>query len=289
MIMPMDPQAKVLDGKKIAEEIVLKIKEEIKLLRSRKPMLNVIQVGEDPASCSYIKQKEKMSKNAGIDFEHIKLQSNISELDLLSIIKEINNNKGIDGLLVQLPLPKHISPSNIIANILPNKDVDGFHPINIGNLFYKNYELAPCTPLGIMKILEYANVNLKGKKVTIIGASNIVGKPLSIMLINANATVKICHKFSDDIESTLAKSDIVISATGNTKAVNPNFIKPGAIVIDVGINQTKDGQIIGDLDAEVVKKISSLYTPVPGGVGPMTVAALMINTMKAYKLNMCAK
>ena len=283
----------ILDGKRLAMTVINDIKNKISSCTAKNslriPKLVVVQVGNDPASSSYIKQKQTMSLKAGMNFELIQLASTITETQLLTTIKDLNDNQEVDGFLVQLPLPKHICPSNIVAHILPTKDVDRFHPENMGNIFYKNHGLAPCTPLGILLLLENYKVELAGKNIVVVGASTIVGQPLATMLSNAGATVTLCHKLTHNLPKIVNNSDIIISATGNIKAVDANDIKQNAIVIDVGINFTDDGRIIGDLDATIVKKRASLYTPVPGGVGPMTVAALLLNTWHAYLANMSAK
>jgi len=283
----------ILDGKSLALTVIDDIKNKIYSCTVKNslriPKLVVVQVGNDPASSSYIKQKQTMSLKAGMKFELIQLASTITETELLTTIKALNDNQGVDGFLVQLPLPKHICPSKIVAHILPTKDVDGFHPENMGNIFYRKHDLAPCTPLGILLLLENYKVELIGKNIVIVGASTIVGQPLATMLTNAGATVTLCHKLTNNLPKIVNNSDIIISATGNTKAVDANDIKQNAIVIDVGINFTANGRIIGDLDATIIKKRASLYTPVPGGVGPMTVAALLLNTWHAYLANMSAK
>lgn len=279
----------ILDGKALANKIVTELHEKIIKTNNRRPKLVVVQVGNDSASNSYIKQKELMSVKAGIDFELRKLSAEIPENELITHIKNINNDNDIDGYLVQLPLPKHISPQKIVGFISPKKDVDGFHPSNMGSLFYNRECLAPCTPLGILLLLREYNIELNGKNISIIGASTIVGQPLSIMLTAEGATVTLCHNLTKNLSEIVNRSDIVISATGNPKALSAKNIKPGAIVIDVGINFDENGKITGDLNADDVKKIASYYTPVPGGVGPMTVAALLVNTWQAYQINLNAK
>lgn len=279
----------ILDGKALANKIVTELHEKIIKTNNRPPKLVVVQVGNDSASNSYIKQKELMSVKAGIDFELRKLSAAISENELITHIKNINNDNDIDGYLVQLPLPKHISPQKIVGFISPEKDVDGFHPSNMGSLFYNKECLVPCTPLGILLLLREYKIELNGKNISIIGASTIVGQPLSIILTAEEATVTLCHKLTKNLSEIVNKSDIVISATGNPKALSAKNIKPGAIVIDVGINFDENGKITGDLNADDVKKIASYYTPVPGGVGPMTVAALLVNTWQAYQINLNAK
>jgi methylenetetrahydrofolate dehydrogenase (NADP+)/methenyltetrahydrofolate cyclohydrolase len=253
--------AKLIDGKIIANNIIQNIALKTEKLSSRKPCLAVIQVGNDPASSSYIKQKELASIRAGFDFRHITLPINITEHELLTTIEKCCNDNALDSLLVQLPLPKHICPNKIVCRIKSDKDADGFHPHNMGCLFY--------------------GINISGMHAVIVGASNIVGKPLIPLLLAKNTTVTVCHKFTKNLHKHVAMADILISATGNTNAIKANNIKENAIIIDVGINFV-DGKLVGDLDQEIVKQKASWYTPVPGGVGPMTVAMLIENTWKSY-------
>lgn len=273
--------AKLIDGKIIANNIIQNIALKTEKLSSRKPCLAVIQVGNDPASSSYIKQKELASIRAGFDFRHITLPTNITEHELLTTIEECCNDNALDSLLVQLPLPKHICPNKIVCRITSDKDADGFHPYNMGCLFYGINNIGPCTPLGILRLLEHTQVDISGMHAVIVGASNIVGKPLIPLLLAKNTTVTVCHKFTKNLHKHVAMADILISATGNTNAINANNIKENSIIIDVGINFV-DGKLVGDLDQEIVKQKASWYTPVPGGVGPMTVAMLIENTWKSY-------
>lgn len=279
----------ILDGKAIAEGIISDIAKKTANLNQRCPGLAVLQVGDHAASNSYINQKKLMSVKAGMKFQHIKLPASTSEQELIHEINKLNNDNNIDGFLVQLPLPKQISFINILASIDPSKDVDGFHPRHLGGLFYDDTKLAPCTPLGIMLLLQHANITLTAANVVIVGASTIVGQPLAIMLINQQATVTICQKHTQNLNNIVSRADILISATGNVNAIDTNHIKQDAIVIDVGINHTADGKINGDLDHSILSKRAKLYTPVPGGVGPMTVAALLENTWRAYQLNQSTK
>lgn len=279
---------KILDGKALSK----KIKEELKLYskrclenNKRPPSLAVILVGEDEASKIYVSNKQKACQEVGF-LSYLKLlEANTKEEELLELIYELNENKEIDGILVQLPLPYHINLENVISAIKPTKDVDGFNYLNLGKLLSNsNSGFIPCTPMGIKLLLNYYNVSLKGKNITVVGAGFIVGKPLSVLLINEEATVSVCNKFTKDIKDFTLKADIVISATGVPHLIKKDMIKENAIVIDVGISR-KDGKIVGDVDFEDVYEKASLITPVPGGVGPMTIASLLLNTKKAYEIN----
>ncbi|MBQ4124142.1 bifunctional methylenetetrahydrofolate dehydrogenase/methenyltetrahydrofolate cyclohydrolase FolD [bacterium] len=272
----------ILDGKALASKITENLKNEISQL-SKKPKLAVILIGNDPASQIYVKNKNIKAQNIGFESLVISLPENSTEENILEHIYILNEDKNINGILVQLPLPEHINKQKILEAIDPIKDVDGFTSYNYGRLAlgYKPYALA-CTPKGVMRILKEYNIEVEGKNVLIIGRSNIVGKPLSIMLQQKNATVTVAHSKTKDIKTIAKQSDIVISAIGKPKFVNKDFIKKDAIVIDVGISRTMDG-ICGDVDFENIKNLCSYITPVPGGVGPMTIAMLMENTFELYK------
>lgn len=275
---------KIIDGKKISIEIKEEIRLEVeKIIKSgkRAPGLAVIIVGENPASKVYVNSKVKTCNALGIYSEKYILDSGISERDLLELVEKLNNKEEIDGILVQLPLPKHIDEDKIIEAIKPNKDVDGFHPINLGKLVIGKDGFKSCTPYGIMELLKRYEIDLNGKDVVIVGRSNIVGKPLSIMLTNENATVTLCHSRTKKLSEKTLNADIVIVAIGKEKFLTKDMVKDGSIVIDVGINRNKLGKLCGDVDYENVSKKTSFITPVPGGVGPMTIGMLMKNTVKS--------
>lgn len=278
---------KLINGKEIAKKIREELKKQIDLLKNRKPGLAFILVGEDIPSQTYVRMKKKACLEIGIHSETLKLPESTSEKELLFHIHTLNQNENIDGILVQQPLPKHLSESKIVEAILPQKDVDGFHPINIGKLLLGGTDgLSPCTPLGVIELLKSCKIDPSGQHVVIIGRSNIVGKPLAALLIQkkpyANATVTLAHSQTKNLENICQKADILIAAIGKPHFIKPNFIKEGAIVIDVGINRVND-KIVGDVDFETVKNKTSVITPVPGGVGPMTIAMLLSNTLLSYQ------
>ena len=275
----------IIDGKKIAEGLRAKLKKKIKEFKSNlkiAPGLSVILVGEDSASQIYVKNKIKFSKEIGIDSEVIRYPENIQEKIVLDKIIELNKNQKVSGILVQLPLPKHIDKQKVIETILPEKDVDGFHPINVGNLSSGYDSKIPCTPLGCLILLKEVEKNLSGKHVVIIGRSNLNGKPMAQLLLRENCTVTITHSKTKDLKSECNKADIIIAAVGKPKLVKGDWVKKNAIVIDVGINKTING-IVGDVDFDEVAKIAKAVTPVPGGVGPMTIACLLSNTVECFK------
>ena len=275
----------IIDGKKIAETLRQKLKKEIIEIKSSfksVPGLTVILIGEDPASKIYVRNKEKFSKEIGINSEVIKYPENIEEKEVLSKIIELNKNKKVSGILVQLPLPKHINKQKVIETILPEKDVDGFHPINVGNLSSGYDSKIPCTPLGCFLLLKEVEKNLSGKHAVVIGRSNLNGKPMAQLLLKENCTVTITHSKTKDLKSQCNKADIIIAAVGKPKLVKGDWVKKNAIVIDVGINKTSDG-IVGDVDFNEVSKVARAITPVPGGVGPMTIACLLRNTVECFK------
>ncbi len=275
----------IIDGKKIAETLRQKLKKEIIEIKSSfksVPGLTVILIGEDAASKIYVKNKEKFSKEIGINSEVIKYPENIEEKEVLTKIIELNKNKKVSGILVQLPLPKHINKQKVIETILPEKDVDGFHPINVGNLSSGYDSKIPCTPLGCFILLKEIEKNLSGKHAVVIGRSNLNGKPMAQLLLKENCTVTITHSKTKDLKSQCNKADIIIAAVGKPKLVKGDWVKKNAIVIDVGINKTSDG-IVGDVDFNEVSKVARAITPVPGGVGPMTIACLLRNTVECFK------
>ncbi len=275
----------IIDGKKIAAKFREDLKKKITDLKSTfnsVPGLTVILVGEDPASMIYVKNKEKFSKEVGMKSDVIRYPENVEERVILDKIKELNKNKKISGILVQLPLPKHISKKKVIETILPTKDVDGFHPVNVGNLSSGYDSNIPCTPLGCFLLLKEVEKNLSGKHAVIIGRSNLNGKPMAQLLLKENCTVTVTHSKTKDLKEECSRADIIIAAAGKPKLVKGNWVKKDAIVIDVGINKTESG-IVGDVDFDEVSKVAGAITPVPGGVGPMTIACLLNNTVECFK------
>ena len=275
----------IIDGKKTAAELREELKKKIIKLKSTfnaVPGLTVILVGEDPASKIYVKNKEKFAKEIGINSEVIKYPENVEEKVVLDKIKELNKDKKVSGILVQLPLPRQIDKRKVIETILPVKDVDGFHPVNVGNLSSGYESNIPCTPLGCYLLLKKVEKNLNGKHVVVIGRSNLNGKPMTQLLLKENCTVTITHSKTKDLKAECNRADIIIAAVGRAKLVKGDWVKKGAIVIDVGINKTDSG-IVGDVDFEEVSKIARAITPVPGGVGPMTIACLLNNTVECFK------
>lgn len=276
--------AQLIDGKSIAREIREGVKEQVDARNAaghRAPGLAVIQVGNDPASAIYVRNKRNACREAGIvSFEH-DLDADITPEELLGLIDTLNADTAVDGILVQLPLPDHIEAHTIIERILPAKDVDGFHPYTVGRLAQRIPVLRPATPYGIMRMLEHIGVNPKGQHAVIVGASNIVGRPLALELLLAGATITVCHKFTKDLESFVRQADILAVAVGKPELIPGNWVKPGAIVFDVGINRLADGSLKGDVEFAPAAERAAWITPVPGGVGPMTVAMLLHNTLNA--------
>ena len=271
---------KILDGKKLSLILQEDLKEKINKL-SNSPNLTVVMVGEDKASKIYVKNKEKIAKKMGIDTNTIYLNSETTTDELLSIIERLNKDKSVNGILVQLPLPKHIDENLVLEKISPLKDVDGFHPKNLGKLMINNASMIPCTPLGIIKLLDFYNIDLEGKNVVILGRSNIVGKPMAHLLLQKNATVTITHSYTKNLKDITKKADILIVAIGKSNFVTKEYIKDNAIIVDVGINRV-DNKIMGDVDFNSVKDKVSFITPVPGGVCPLTITMLMYQTYIAY-------
>ncbi|HIP42684.1 MAG TPA: bifunctional methylenetetrahydrofolate dehydrogenase/methenyltetrahydrofolate cyclohydrolase FolD [Aquifex aeolicus] len=278
--------ALILDGKALSKKIREEIRKEVESFTSkgfRPPSLAVILVGNDPASEIYVNNKRKACEKVGIKSIFYKLPEDVPEEKLLGLIYELNLNEEVDGILVQLPLPKHIDQTKVILSISPGKDVDGFHPENMGKLIAQIDDgFIPCTPLGIDILLRHYGIEVEGKDITIVGAGFIVGRPLSLLMLWRNATVSVCHIYTKDIKKFTKEADILISATGVPHIIKEDMVKEGAVIIDVGISRLKD-KIVGDVDFERVKERVSAITPVPGGVGPMTVTALLLNTLKAYK------
>jgi len=275
----------IIDGKKIAAELRDELKKKIAELKSiynNVPGLTVILVGEDQASKIYVKNKEKFAKEIGINSEVIRYPENAEEKVVLNKIRELNDDKKVSGILVQLPLPKHIDKRKVVEAILPGKDVDGFHPINVGNLSSGYDSNIPCTPLGCYLLLKKVEKNLSGKHAVMIGRSNLNGKPMTQLLLKENCTVTITHSKTKDLKTECSRGDIIIAAVGKPKLVKGDWVKKGAIIIDVGINKTDSG-LVGDVDFDEVSKVAKAITPVPGGVGPMTIACLLNNTVECFK------
>ena len=277
----------IIDGKKIAKDLRQNLKNEIQNLKNNvKPYLVVILIGNNIASKIYVKNKEKSASEVGIKSKVIKLEVNISEKDLIKKIEYLNLDINVHGILVQLPLPKHIDERKIISKINPIKDVDGFHPVNVGNLSSGNDAMIPCTPLGCYLLLKNTIQNLSGKNVVIIGRSNINGKPMAQLLLKENCTVTLTHSKTKNIEKICKHADIIVVAVGKPKMINKNWVNKNSVVIDVGINRIEENgskKIVGDADFENIKNEVFAITPVPGGVGPMTIACLLKNTLKAFK------
>lgn len=276
----------LISGKEVSQKVKDEIKSQTELLKDKgiSVKLAVIIVGDDPASHIYVKNKKKACEYVGFESLEYALDENTSEEELLELIDKLNKDKTVNGILCQLPLPKHIDEKKIIDSISPLKDVDAFHPVNVGKIMIGDYEFLPCTPAGIMRLIESTSYDVSGKDCVIIGRSNIVGKPMAMLMLHKNATVTICHSRTKNIEEKIKNADIVIAAVGIPKFVKGDMVKEGALVIDVGINRNSDGKLCGDVDFDEVSKKASFITPVPGGVGPMTISMLMQNTLKAAKL-----
>ena len=277
--------AQIIDGKKVAADVRAEVKQKIETrlaLGKRRPGLAVILIGSDPASQVYVSHKRKACAEVGIESRSYDLPANTTQHELIELIDALNKDAAIDGILVQLPLPAHIDASLIIEQIDPSKDVDGFHPTNVGRLALRIPGLRPCTPYGVIRLLESVGEPFKGRHAVIVGASNIVGRPMALELLLAGATISVCHRFSGSQTADLVKqADIVVAAVGHPGLVKGEWIKPGATVIDVGINRLTDGRLVGDVEFATASERAAYITPVPGGVGPMTVAMLMQNTVEA--------
>ena len=276
--------SRIIDGKVISAAVKERVKKGVAELNKKGITvgLAVIIVGEDPASKIYVANKKKACEALGIISEEYALPESTTEEELLALVDELNRKKSINGILCQLPLPRHLDEKLIINSILPEKDVDAFHPANVGRIMIGDYDFVPCTPAGIMEMLAYENINPEGKSCVVIGRSNIVGKPMAILLLHKNGTVTVCHSKTKNLKEICSKADILVAAVGKAKFVTADMVKEGAVVIDVGMNRV-DGKLYGDVDYEAVKEKASAITPVPGGVGPMTIAMLMQNTLTAAK------
>ncbi|EIQ6491069.1 bifunctional methylenetetrahydrofolate dehydrogenase/methenyltetrahydrofolate cyclohydrolase FolD [Listeria monocytogenes] len=275
----------IIDGKKLAKEIQEKVTREVAELvkEGKQPGLAVVLVGDNQASRTYVRNKQKRTEEAGMKSVLIELPENVTEEKLLSVVEELNEDKTIHGILVQLPLPEHISEEKVIDTISFDKDVDGFHPVNVGNLFIGKDSFVPCTPAGIIELIKSTGTQIEGKRAVVIGRSNIVGKPIAQLLLNENATVTIAHSRTKDLPQVAKEADILVVATGLAKFVKKDYIKPGAIVIDVGMDRDENNKLCGDVDFDDVVQEAGFITPVPGGVGPMTITMLLANTLKASK------
>ncbi|ASJ93830.1 bifunctional methylenetetrahydrofolate dehydrogenase/methenyltetrahydrofolate cyclohydrolase FolD [Staphylococcus epidermidis] len=278
--------AKILDGKQIAKEYRQRLKNQVNELKEHgfTPKLSVILVGNDGASQSYVKSKKKAAEKIGMISEIVHLDESTSEEEVLSELNRLNNDDTVSGILVQVPLPKQVSEQKVLETINPNKDVDGFHPINIGKLYIDEQTFVPCTPLGIMEILKHADINLEGKNAVVIGRSHIVGQPISKLLLQANATVTILHSRTKNMNAHLKQADVIVSAVGQPGLVTKENVKAGAVIIDVGNTPDENGKLKGDVAYDEVKEIASAITPVPGGVGPLTITMVLNNTLLAEKL-----
>lgn len=275
----------IIDGKELSKKVRQNLKIECEELKKKniKSKLAVIMVGDDPASKVYVRNKSKACEDVGIEYEEFLLESNISQKELIDLIKSLNENKTVNGILLQSPIPSNLDINEAFRTIAPEKDVDGFNPVNVGKLVLGQDTFVSCTPYGIIKMFEEYNIDLNGKNVVILGRSNIVGKPLIHCCLNKNATVTSCHSKTQNLAQKAKEADILISAIGKTNFVTADMVKENAVVIDVGINRLENGKITGDVDFENVKEKASYITPVPGGVGPMTIAMLMNNVIKATK------
>ena len=279
--------AEIIDGKLVSAATREKLKNDIAAFTresGKAPGLAVILVGNDPASAVYVRNKHKGCLEVGITSYQIELPENTSEEELLGRIDELNADSNVNGILVQLPLPKHIDEEKVINRISPLKDVDAFHPENVGKIMIGNYTFLPCTPAGIIELLDYYKVDLTGKRCVVIGRSNIVGKPMALLLLERNGTVTVCHSKTKELSRVTKEADVIVVAIGRARFLKSDMVKEGAIVIDVGINRTEEGKICGDVDFDEVEKIASMITPVPGGVGPMTITMLLKNTLSAAKM-----
>ena len=279
--------AKILSGKDVSERIKDELAKEVETLKEQGifPGLAVIIVGDDPASRVYVNNKKKACERLGIYSEEYALPADTSEEELLGLIDRLNKKEFISGILVQLPLPKHINEKNVIERIDPKKDVDAFHPVNVGKIMTGDYDFVPCTPAGIMELIKESEVSVCGKECVVVGRSNIVGKPMAMLLLHENGTVTVCHSRTKDLKEKTKNADILVVAVGKPNFVTGDMVKEGAVVIDVGINRIAEKKLVGDVDFETAEKVAGAITPVPGGVGPMTIAMLMKNTVKAAVIN----
>ena len=279
--------AQLIDGKKISQQRIEAVAQAVKARQEKglhTPCLAVVLVGDDPASAVYVRNKKLACQKSGIESRSYELPSETTQDDLLKLVDELNGDPAVDGILVQLPLPAHIDSQAVLERIVPHKDVDGFHPYNVGRLVVKMPLMRPCTPKGVMTLLEAYGIDPKGKKAVIVGASNIVGRPQALEMLLAGGTVTVCHSATQNLAAEVAAADIVVAAVGKPDFVKGAWIKEGAVVIDVGINRLADGKLCGDVEFDAAAARASAITPVPGGVGPMTIASLLENTLQAAQL-----
>ena len=279
--------AKILSGKEVSARIKEDLKVEVQDLKNKgiNVGLAVVIVGDDPASRVYVNNKKKACEELGIYSEEYALPAETTEQELLALIDELNEKKEISGILVQLPLPKHLDEELVINRINPKKDVDAFHPVNVGKIMQGNYDFVPCTPAGVMELIAESGIDISGKECVVVGRSNIVGKPMSMLLLHKHGTVTICHSRTKDLAEKTKRADILVAAVGIPEFIKGDMVKEGAVVIDVGINRVADKKLVGDVEYDSCEKVAGAITPVPGGVGPMTIAMLMKNTVKAAILN----
>mgnify|MGYP003312433408 CR=1 FL=1 len=277
--------ATLIKGKEIAATIRQEIAEEVAALKAQgiTPGLAVVLVGDDPASCTYVRNKHKACEEVGIFAEQINLPATTTQEELLAVVRELNDRRDIHGILVQLPLPNGLDKNAVIDAIAPEKDVDAFHVANVGHIMVGDYRFLPCTPAGVMELLARTGIDPDGKECVVIGRSNIVGKPMAMLMTHANATVTICHTHTKDLKAVCRRADILVASVGKAKFVTADMVKPGAVVIDVGMDRDENGKLCGDVDFDAVEPIAGAITPVPGGVGPMTIAMLLKNTVTAAR------
>ena len=279
--------AKIIDGKQISLDIKNELKEKVAKYKEQgiEITLAVVKVGNDPASAFYVRNKEKACEYAGINSKTLALPEETTEEELLNVVKKLNEDKSVNGILVQLPLPKHIDESKVLLTIDSTKDVDGFHPVNVGKMVIGEDTFLPCTPAGIIEMIKRTDIDIEGKECVVIGRSNIVGKPMAMLMLKENATVTIAHSRTKDLKEVTKRADIIVAAIGKAKFVTADYVKEGAVVIDVGMDRDENGKLCGDVDFESVSKVASAITPVPGGVGPMTVTMLLVNCLRSVELN----
>ena len=279
--------AKIIDGKQISLDIKNELKEKVAKYKEQgiEITLAVVKVGNDPASAVYVRNKEKACEYVGINSKTLALPEETTEEELLNVVKELNEDKNVNGILVQLPLPKHIDESKVLLTIDSTKDVDGFHPVHVGKMVLGEDTFLPCTPAGIIEMIKRTDIDIEGKECVVIGRSNIVGKPMAMLMLKENATVTIAHSRTKDLKEVTKRADIIVAAIGKAKFVTADYVKEGAVVIDVGMDRDENGKLCGDVDFESVSKVASAITPVPGGVGPMTVTMLLVNCLRSVELN----
>lgn len=283
--------ANIIDGKAVSAQVKEKIRQEVEQLKGQgvEIGLAVVIVGDDPASQVYVRNKEKACEAVGFNSFKYALPAETTEEELLSLVDKLNNDDRVDGILVQLPLPKHLNDKIIIDNIRPDKDVDAFHPVNVGKIMIGDYSFLPCTPAGVMELIDSTGVEVAGKECVVIGRSNIVGKPQAMLLLHRSGTVTVCHSKTQNLKEVCSRADILVAAVGRPKMITSEYVKEGAVVIDVGMDRDENGKLCGDVDFEDCKEKAGYITPVPGGVGPMTIAMLMQNTLTAGKMHKVIK